>query len=94
MKVSGNILNFITFYPEKEYIIPNLLKTMALTPVKASTLIQPGYDVKELGYSGNDILYLDKESYKNFRDSQTYYESNMNAFINDNENISNIRNHK
>ncbi len=92
MKISGNILNFIAFYPEKEYKLKGLLK-MPLTPVKASTLIQLGYDVNEYGYSGNDILYLDKESYKNFRDSQTYYESNMNAFINDNEDISNIRNH-
>ena len=56
--------------------------------------MQLGYDIGKHGYSENDIVYLNEESYKNFMDSQAYYESKESNVINNNEDISNIRSHR
>ena len=88
-----NMLNSIMFYCEREWDIKDWAKKR-LVRVSVSTLIQLGYDIKKYGYSENDIVYLNEESYKNLMESQIYYESKEKNVINNNEVISNIRNHR
>jgi hypothetical protein len=93
MKESKNMLNSILFYAEKEYKINDYWQRR-LFRVNVSTLMQLGYDIGKHGYSENDIVYLNEESYKNFMASQAYYESKESNVINNNEDISNVRSHR
>ena len=83
-----NMLNSIIFYCERKLNIEDSEKKR-LFQVSASTLIKLGYDIKKYGYSENDIVYLDGESYKNLMASQDYYQSKIRNVTNKKD-ISNI----